>query len=118
MIALDFDDAFAHGTARSAAFFEFGRQRFDIRDRQRQTADRRDPLARPALDLARHAHGRRFSRTRNSLGAHAVANRPATVGAQAADTGRVNDARIHGLSYSTRRKSILVAGGAYARSQL
>src|ERR1700675_2665434 len=121
MIALNLNDALAHRPPRSAALLELGRQRLDIRDRQWQSADGGNTLARPALDLASHTHGRRFGRTRNALGADALANRPAAVRAETADARGINDTRIHFVILMHRRSAPLAPwrreapqGGVYA----
>src|SRR5271170_676526 len=87
MIALNFDDAVAHGTAGSAALLEPGGQGVDVGRRHRQPRDRRDALACPALDLPSHAHRGGLGGPGNSLGAHAFTHRLAAVGAEAADSG-------------------------------
>src|ERR1700691_669050 len=73
MIALDFDDALAHGTPGSAALLEPGGQGVHVGGRHRQPRDRRDALARPALDLPSHAHRGGVGGPGDSPGAHAFA---------------------------------------------
>jgi len=85
MIALNFDDAIAHGAARPTAFFKFCRERFKIRRRQRQTPNGRDAFTGTALGLASNPHCAGLGYTGCSLGAHALAHRPPAIGAQAAD---------------------------------
>src|SRR5277367_2582594 len=87
MIALNFDDAVAHGTPGSATLLEPGGQGVDVGERHRQPRDRRDALPCPALDLPPHAHGGGFGGPGNSLGAYAFTHRPAAVGAKAAGSG-------------------------------
>src|SRR5229473_4144578 len=95
MVALDFNDAGAHGAAGSAALFEFRGQRFEIGGGQGQTRNSGDSLARPALSLARNPHSGGLGSSGNPLGAYALAHRPPAVRAQAADAGRVHNSRAH-----------------------
>src|SRR5579859_6588675 len=95
MIALNFNDTLADRAPGPTALLEFGGQGFDVGQRHRQAADRRDALACPALDLPAHPHGGRFRGAGSALRAHAFAYRPAAIGAETPDSSRVNDAIAH-----------------------
>jgi hypothetical protein len=107
MIALNFDDAFAHRSTGAAAFLEFCRERFKIRQRQRYTPNGRDAFAGPALSFASNPYGARFGSTGNSFGTHALTHRPPAIGAQAANAGRIDDARAHGDYRAEKNVSLL-----------
>src|SRR5271166_5918792 len=100
MLALNFDDALAHRAARSAALFELGRERLDLRRRQRQAAHDRDALAGAALGFSRDPHRGGTCGTGRVPRADAVACRTPAVRTQRADAGRVDDSRTHRRHYA------------------
>src|SRR6266404_4844536 len=95
MIALNFNDTLADRAPGATALLEFGGQGFDVGQRHRQAADRRDTLACPPLDLPAHSHGCGFGGAGGALRAHTFTHRSATIGTETSHSGRVNDARGH-----------------------
>jgi hypothetical protein len=99
VIALDFDDAVAHGAPRPTAFLELSGERVDVGLGQRQPRHRRDPLAGPTLDLTTDTDSAWFCHPGSALWTHAFPHCTTTIGTEAPQTS--------GVDYSCRHARIM-----------